>query len=445
MLGVGSVVGFFVGNINLPVILPFLGKSQLEVLSVVVSLLLFAGHAVMALLVQERVLLQDGNFKARRKTFTGELKDIWSGMFTLPPVIGRICMIQFFAWLAWFPLLFYTTIYIGDLYKHATLASSTLPLSDEESSALDAEATRLGSRALFYSSLVTLFCNIALPFFVSEAQTTPGRRKSANRTPTRFTERFISLRAPRKMQVHLGNLWAFGHLVLAGCMFGTFLTSSVSGATLLITITGFSWAVSQWVPFSLLGKAILTEPDPADARLSITLVNTRIGDSEDVECEAFLPESGNDPDIIDENTSEYHSAKMSPTPVARSSQLHIGNSFEGESQNNNRYESNDKQTGRLSSKAGIILGIHNIFIVIPQFLITGVSAVVFAIFDHGASDVASNQRNESKMLTRGNEGIKLDISESSSVVYILRFGGFAAIVACILCWRLTRELKRRGL
>ena len=59
MLGVGSVVGFFVGNINLPSILPFLGKSQLQVLSVVVSLLLLGGHLVTAGLVKERVLLKN--------------------------------------------------------------------------------------------------------------------------------------------------------------------------------------------------------------------------------------------------------------------------------------------------------------------------------------------------------------------------------------------------
>jgi len=75
MLGVGSVVGFFVcvhqylhsghwdrphisGNINLTRILPFLGESQLGALAVVVSLLLLAGHLTMALLVQERVLLE---------------------------------------------------------------------------------------------------------------------------------------------------------------------------------------------------------------------------------------------------------------------------------------------------------------------------------------------------------------------------------------------------
>lgn len=52
------LIPWFRGNINLPKILPFLGRSQLQVLSVVVSFLLLAGHLLMATLVKERVLLK---------------------------------------------------------------------------------------------------------------------------------------------------------------------------------------------------------------------------------------------------------------------------------------------------------------------------------------------------------------------------------------------------
>lgn len=55
------LIPWFRGNINLPKILPFLGRSQLQVLSVVVSFLLLAGHLLMATLVKERVLLKTSN------------------------------------------------------------------------------------------------------------------------------------------------------------------------------------------------------------------------------------------------------------------------------------------------------------------------------------------------------------------------------------------------
>jgi len=102
MLGVGSVVGFFMfalpvivfrcltclnsGNIDLPRILPFLGNTQLQVLSVVVSLLLLIGHLVMAMLVKEPVLRR----KSQGKSFCQEIKEIWSNMKILPPIIRQI-------------------------------------------------------------------------------------------------------------------------------------------------------------------------------------------------------------------------------------------------------------------------------------------------------------------------------------------------------------------
>lgn len=94
-----------------------------------------------------------------------------------------------------------------------------------------------------------------------------------------------------RFQVHLASLWAASHLVFALCMVATlyvflllylhfFLYSlglflnvelielmscilvrcvlvgrfvpSVGSVTLVVSITGFSWAVSQWAPFSLV-------------------------------------------------------------------------------------------------------------------------------------------------------------------------------------------------
>jgi len=57
----GSNVDFNSGNVDLPRILPFLGRTQLQVLSVVVSFLLLAGHLVMAVFVKERVLSKDSS------------------------------------------------------------------------------------------------------------------------------------------------------------------------------------------------------------------------------------------------------------------------------------------------------------------------------------------------------------------------------------------------
>lgn len=47
------------GNINLLAIFPFLGKTQLQVLSFLTSVVLMATHGLTAYSVKERVLLRD--------------------------------------------------------------------------------------------------------------------------------------------------------------------------------------------------------------------------------------------------------------------------------------------------------------------------------------------------------------------------------------------------
>ena len=159
------------------------------------------------------------------------------------------------AWLGWFPVLFYSSVYVGELHKRASpLGPDADPAAIQ---ALQAEANRLGSRALFYSAVLSLAMNILLPFFVSETSTTGERSR-----PT----------CADRMHFNLGNLWTLSHAVFAGCMMATLyvssslsclrapgrrlthcsFTSSVFGATMLISITGFSWAISMWAPFVLV-------------------------------------------------------------------------------------------------------------------------------------------------------------------------------------------------
>ncbi|KAF8963511.1 major facilitator superfamily domain-containing protein [Flammula alnicola] len=479
MLGVGSVVGFFIGNINLPRLLPFLGKTQLQVLSVIVSLLLLGGHTVMASLVKEKVLIKSlsADGKSNRKSFVQETREIWGNMRTLPRVIRQICIIQFFAWIAWFPILFYSTIYVGDLYKLGSPAATT----DEEQSALDAEATRLGSRALFYSALLSLFVNLVLPAFVSEAA--GHGRPGVPGFEEPWWERVC--RVPRSMQIHLATLWAVSHLVFASCMLATFFTHSVWGSTLIITVTGFSWAITQWAPFSLLAEAILTEPATltADDTGSILLADTRTRPrtSDENERQVFLP--GEDTDEEDETALREERRHVLSNSGAQLSRIDIRRTV-GEEEDydilprrgaaNGRPNGERSDAGTLSGKAGIILGIHNIFIVIPQFLVTGFSAILFALFDpkkpalpahrapvapgpgaivNGTVLLANNVTSvvvsraskvvrDALLMSRAEAEADVD-THSNSVVYIFRVGGIAASFAFVLCWRLSRELRHR--
>lgn len=91
-------------------------------------------------------------------------------------------------------------------------------MGDDAQAALDAEATRLGSRALFYSSLIALLANLVLPAFVAEAARRGGNPGDVDEAEL-WWERLC--RVPRFMQVHLASLWAVSHLLFAGCMLAT--------------------------------------------------------------------------------------------------------------------------------------------------------------------------------------------------------------------------------
>lgn len=128
-----------------------------------------------------------------------------------------------------------------------------------------------------------------------------------------------------------------------------------------------------------------------------------------------------------------------------------------------------------------IQGIHNIFIVIPQFLVTGISSIIFAIFDPDNSALHSHHLGNTlpsdgtttppsqdaarQLFTRS------DDTRSNSMAIIFRYvsffssfpscalyrrpnhrvihspvsfrlGGIAAAIAFILSYRLAKELKR---
>ncbi|KAJ6476131.1 hypothetical protein C8R45DRAFT_1158586, partial [Mycena sanguinolenta] len=138
MLNTGSVVGFFFyvraqllsarhmiicfsvcsGNLDLRSLLPFLNAdSELQALSVLVSLLLLGCHGLTAVLVRERVLLKTHGCVAPKPSLRHELRDIYNHARALPNVIRQIVSaFHPFAWLGWFPVLFYTTMYITDIY-----------------------------------------------------------------------------------------------------------------------------------------------------------------------------------------------------------------------------------------------------------------------------------------------------------------------------------------
>ena len=84
-----------------------------------------------------------------------------------------------------------------------------MPIDDAGREALEDEAVRLGSRALFYNSLLSLAATFIMPIFIREANETHENSQSLLR-------RIFS-----GMKIHLCDLWTFSHLLFALCMVST--------------------------------------------------------------------------------------------------------------------------------------------------------------------------------------------------------------------------------
>lgn len=107
--GAGSILGFWIGNVDLTGAFGFLGSSQIKILSVFASTALVAAHTVTIFSVEERVLLDDGRVEeqglSKLAPLLDDIKQIWSTYRTLPLPIWDICKVQAFAWGGWFPIL----------------------------------------------------------------------------------------------------------------------------------------------------------------------------------------------------------------------------------------------------------------------------------------------------------------------------------------------------
>ena len=107
-------------------------------------------------------------------------------------------------------MLFNTTEFIAELYKRAN--------PDLDPTHADDEGTRLGTRAMFYSSILSLAISIVMPFFVAEAS---SRKEIQDRLAADGKRKSVFVRWFNMLKVHLATLWAVSHLLFAVCMLAT--------------------------------------------------------------------------------------------------------------------------------------------------------------------------------------------------------------------------------
>ncbi|KAJ3332711.1 hypothetical protein HDU76_013324 [Blyttiomyces sp. JEL0837] len=357
MAGFGNIVGYFTGFIDLMALFdglatahPVLFGSQLKILCFVSNAFLMSTLIMCCLSVTEVPYKGDNSASLQR----------W-----YDPLLS-----VFFAWLGWFPFLFYASAWVGQ-----RVDSSITP--DDKT---DPRA-RAGAFALLLKAIISLIAILIIPLIMIRPT---DQRPSAPR-PKPLQHFLIKM-------LMLPGIWSWSLILFSILLFSTIFATDVFGATVIVAMAGICWGIVQWVPFALIAEFVAYNSNPDNRPVYAT-----------------LPTNG-DEDVADLISDDPTASTRAPPGVA-------------------------------NLDAGLALGIHNIYIVLPQFLSTLLTSLIFTFLEAigPKGDVGGGGAGEPLEIVVREGGTQFQSDPMDSFGWCLRAGAFATIVAGILAWNLRED------
>lgn len=276
MFGFGAVFGYWVGGIDLVWwTRGMLGDDQLNVLTFFTAFFLCATHAITCSCVEERILIsrEDDNGKEAGGPMHA-IGEIWTTIKTLPRPIRQVFHVQFTGWIGWFPILFFSTTWVAEIYVKSLAGAAPGAELATATDVVREAATRAGTRAMLWHSVVSLVVSIVVPPLVrsdDDSQsstphpTSSSRRRAAlggrnDKDEPRWlvlAKRFLPSIPFQWLTLPL--LWAVSNAVFSVLLIaGTWTAKGVGSASFVVAAAGFCWAVTNWAPFAILGELILS-------------------------------------------------------------------------------------------------------------------------------------------------------------------------------------------
>ena len=428
LTGVGNLLGYLSGYLELPKILPFFGDTQFKVLCAIASISLSSTLIISCSYIKERDPRFEGPPRSKKRLgVIGFFKRVFKSIRHLPPQVAKVCKVQIAAWIGWFPFLYYSTTYFGQVYVNPIFEENP-NLPSEKIDEIWAAATRKGTLALFINAIVSFSTNTILPLLVeptykhetkseqenssSAAAVAADEHNNGERTQRRSLspsraqwEQWEPSSAPlltneegevvgsslkntwlSKVRIPgftLRRAWFLSYLLFSACMFSTFFVYSTKGATTVIALIGIPWALTLWAPFAFISAEIAKTN--AQNRTLRTQSETAAGG----------PDGGG-------GSSQAAAGEAAVDDVERGQRKAV--------------EEEDDDEDESLTQAGIVLGLHNMAVSFPQILSSLVSGVIFKIFQK----------------PRGKPW-------DDSVGWVLRFAGCAGLLAAWLTKRLSEE------
>ncbi|GJJ69480.1 solute carrier family 45, member 1/2/4 [Entomortierella parvispora] len=398
MNNLGSVVGFFTGNLDLvKYASPWLGNTQIKILANIAMISFITCLGITCSSVKE--IQYQPTDEDKKRSVWSTIGNIWRALRKLPSELQRICNVQFFAWMGWFPFLFYSTTWVGEILNRY----------DQGGNGGDGTvAERAGSFALLCWAGLAVFTGILVP---------------------KVTPQEIGLEVWPRNPFTLRNLWTMSLVWFAGCMGMTWFVDDLWAATGVIALCGVPWAVAMWIPFAMVGEIISDMKDR-------------------------LASSSNAEDIVDYGATHDDSVTAEDTIGPSNAAITHLSDEDIEAQEEVLLSSSGSplipRTAVPHLDAGLVLGVHNMYIVFPQFADAIIASCLFAMI--GTMPPRDAPSPEPHLPDPGDGGgdigwlgplfrevISLSSDERGGpepVGWVLRFGGVMALVAAYLSRRL---------
>ena len=250
--GISNILGYILGSLPLGFLPPGNEAWRFRFLSLLSVTLLASTVLITIYFIREEDPRESAYVPREGMLLLRTLRDVKDGWSSMPLQARRVCFVQFFAWMGWFGFLFYSTSYVGQLYLTRSRRRGV-----EHFELLKDAGIRLGTFASFLSAITALATTVIAPHVASMDLSLPRSRKSVSKRPRSRSE-FGWWR-----QTHI--VWALSLLLYALCTFGTIFVSSTTAAILVIALTGVSWGITQWAPFTLLGEEIAMHQAETDS------------------------------------------------------------------------------------------------------------------------------------------------------------------------------------
>jgi solute carrier family 45 protein 1/2/4 len=235
MVAVGHLVGYAIGALDLTTVFgKALGDTQFKQLTVVSAVALILCVSVTCWAVQERVLVSTrrGSEKGGEKGgIMAMLAQIVQTTQNLPARISAICWITFWCWIGWFPFLFYSTTWIGEVYLRYNAPAEAREHPDSLG-----QIGRVGSMTLIIFSLVTFASSVLLPWIVqSPEEEAGGIGEFTPRPPESIAGLLL---AAQKYKPTLLSAWGYSIVIFGASMICAPFVTSMRAATTIVALCG---------------------------------------------------------------------------------------------------------------------------------------------------------------------------------------------------------------